>query len=164
MATAATPDSLAGQARRLYTEELVKGLRHLVQATLDRARALLDKPSEHSALLRRRELLQGLTKGAQGWHRGMVAGLRRVLTQGGNVTRAADLPPGGGREPLTLVSDDTIEVEIVTSRLALAVMDASGLDISDNFVSLLGQWGMLVMSFYFGGRTLEKVMDMKAKK
>jgi hypothetical protein len=23
---------------------------------------------------------------------------------------------------------------------------------------------MLVMSFYFGGRTLEKVMDMKAKK
>jgi hypothetical protein len=38
-----------------------------------------------------------------------------------------------------------------------------GLDISDTFVSLLGQWGMLVMSFYFGGRTLEKVMDMKAK-
>jgi hypothetical protein len=29
---------------------------------------------------------------------------------------------------------------------------------------LLGQWGMLVMSFYFGGRTLEKIMDMKAKK
>jgi hypothetical protein len=23
---------------------------------------------------------------------------------------------------------------------------------------------MLVMSFYFGGRTLEKIMDMKAKK
>jgi hypothetical protein len=131
MATAATPDSLAGQARRLYTEELVKGLRHLVQATLDRARALLDKPSEHTTLLRRRELLQGLTKGAQGWHRGMVAGLRRVLTQGGNVTRAADLPPGGGREPLTLVSDDTIEVEIVTSRLALAVMDRASWEFAD---------------------------------
>jgi hypothetical protein len=59
--------------------------------------------------------------------------------------------------PMTLIY-------ILTSYLALAVMDASGLDISDNFVSLLGQWGMLVMSFYFGGRTLEKVMDMKAKK
>jgi hypothetical protein len=23
---------------------------------------------------------------------------------------------------------------------------------------------MLIMSFYFGGRTLEKIMDMKAKK
>jgi hypothetical protein len=28
---------------------------------------------------------------------------------------------------------------------------------------LLGQWGMLIMSFYFGGRTLEKIMDMKKK-
>ncbi len=59
--------------------------------------------------------------------------------------------------PMTLIY-------ILTAYLALAVMDASGLDISDNFVSLLGQWGMLVMSFYFGGRTLEKVMDMKVKK
>lgn len=58
--------------------------------------------------------------------------------------------------PMTLVY-------ILTAYLALAIMDASGLDISDNFVSLLGQWGMLVMSFYFGGRTLEKVMDMRAK-
>ncbi|MFM7704358.1 MAG: DUF1631 family protein, partial [Rubrivivax sp.] len=131
MAPAAPPDSLAGQARRLYTEELVKGLRHVVQATLDRTRSLLDKPSEHGAMLRRRELLQSLTKGAQGWHRGMVAGLRRVLTQGGNATRAADLPPAGGRETLTLVSDDTIEVEIVTSRLALAVMDRASWEFAD---------------------------------
>ena len=27
------------------------------------------------------------------------------------------------------------------------------------YVELLGQWGMLVMSFYFGGRTLEKISD-----
>jgi hypothetical protein len=59
--------------------------------------------------------------------------------------------------PMTLIY-------ILTAYLALALFDAFGLDISDSFVSLLGQWGMLVMSFYFGGRTLEKVMDMKAKK
>jgi hypothetical protein len=58
--------------------------------------------------------------------------------------------------PMTLIY-------ILTAYLALALFDAFGLDISDSFVSLLGQWGMLVMSFYFGGRTLEKVMDMKAK-
>jgi hypothetical protein len=58
--------------------------------------------------------------------------------------------------PMTLVY-------ILTAYLALAIMDALGLDISDNFVSLLGQWGMLVMSFYFGGRTLEKIMDMRSK-
>jgi hypothetical protein len=56
--------------------------------------------------------------------------------------------------PLTMVY-------ILTAYLLLALLDAWGLDISDNFVSLLGQWGMLVMSFYFGGRTLEKVMNMK---
>jgi hypothetical protein len=35
---------------------------------------------------------------------------------------------------------------------------------NEKYVELLGQWGMLIMSFYFGGRTLEKIMDMKAKK
>jgi hypothetical protein len=59
--------------------------------------------------------------------------------------------------PLTLVY-------ILVAYLLLAVLDASVLDIADSFVELLGQWGMLVMSFYFGGRTLEKIMDMKAKK
>jgi hypothetical protein len=59
--------------------------------------------------------------------------------------------------PLTMVY-------ILTAYLFLALLDAFGLDISDTFVSLLGQWGMLVMSFYFGGRTLEKVMNMKGSK
>lgn len=59
--------------------------------------------------------------------------------------------------PMTLVY-------ILTAYLALAIMDAMGLDISDNFVQLLGQWGMLVMSFYFGGRTLEKIISLKGGK
>jgi hypothetical protein len=56
--------------------------------------------------------------------------------------------------PLTLLY-------ILIAYLALALIDASAWDIADSFVELLGQWGMLVMSFYFGGRTLEKIMDMK---
>ena len=31
------------------------------------------------------------------------------------------------------------------------------------YVELLGQWGMLVMSFYFGGRTMEKLADKVRK-
>jgi hypothetical protein len=54
MATSASPDSIAGQARRLYTEELVKGLAGTVQAVIDNARTLLDKPSEHTVFQRRR--------------------------------------------------------------------------------------------------------------
>ena len=56
--------------------------------------------------------------------------------------------------PMTLIY-------ILVSYLVLAILDAAALDIADSFVELLGQWGMLVMSFYFGGRTLEKIMDMK---
>ena len=44
-----------------------------------------------------------------------------------------------------------------------AMMSAFDLDTNKAYVELLGQWGMLIMSFYFGGRTLEKIMDMKAK-
>jgi hypothetical protein len=40
---------------------------------------------------------------------------------------------------------------------------AFDMNVHQPYVELLGQWGMLIMSFYFGGRTLEKIMDMKAK-
>jgi hypothetical protein len=45
-----------------------------------------------------------------------------------------------------------------------AMMSAWDIEVNNNYVELLGQWGMLIMSFYFGGRTLEKIIDMKAKK
>ena len=47
---------------------------------------------------------------------------------------------------------------------AFAMMSAWDIEVNNNYVELLGQWGMLIMSFYFGGRTLEKIIDMKAKK
>jgi len=132
MATRASPDSIAGQARRLYTEELVRGLTGTVQSVIDGARTLLDKPSEHGVFQRRRDLVQGLTNSAQSWHRGMVMGLRKVLQHGVSASRPGDLPaPGSGREALSLVPDDTIELEIVTSRLALAVMDRASWEFAD---------------------------------
>jgi hypothetical protein len=42
-----------------------------------------------------------------------------------------------------------------------AMMSAFDMDTNKAYVELLGQWGMLIMSFYFGGRTLEKIMGMK---
>lgn len=59
--------------------------------------------------------------------------------------------------PLTLVY-------ILTAYLIFAVADGAGFNISPNYVELLGQWGMLVMSAYFGGRTLEKIMELRSKK
>jgi hypothetical protein len=59
--------------------------------------------------------------------------------------------------PMTLVA-------IFIGYFVFAMMSAFKLDANEVYVTLLGQWGMLVMSFYFGGRTLEKIMDMKSKK
>lgn len=52
---------------------------------------------------------------------------------------------------------------ILTAYLSLALLDGFGIKVAEAYVTLLGQWGMLVMSAYFGGRTLEKIMDMRKK-
>jgi hypothetical protein len=59
--------------------------------------------------------------------------------------------------PMTLVA-------IFIGYFIFAMMSAFGHNANEAYVTLLGQWGMLVMSFYFGGRTLEKILAMKEKK
>lgn len=54
-------------------------------------------------------------------------------------------------------------VYLLTAYLVFALLDGGGYKISESYVSLLGQWGMLVMTAYFGGRTVEKVMEMRRK-
>lgn len=50
---------------------------------------------------------------------------------------------------------------ILTAYLIFAGLSAAGIEVQEAYVSLLGQWGMLVMTAYFGGRTVEKVMEMR---
>ena len=52
-------------------------------------------------------------------------------------------------------------IAIFVAYFVFTMMSALGHSPQEGFVNLLGQWGMLSMSFYFGGRTLEKVMEMK---
>ena len=59
--------------------------------------------------------------------------------------------------PMTLIA-------ILAGYFVFAMLSAFNIDTNSKYVELLGQWGMLIMSFYFGGRTLEKIMDMKAKR
>ena len=54
MATRAAPTQIASQARRLYVEEVTRHLTGLVQACLEGARALVDKPADHAVFMRRR--------------------------------------------------------------------------------------------------------------
>jgi uncharacterized membrane protein (DUF106 family) len=50
---------------------------------------------------------------------------------------------------------------ILGGYFVFAMMSAFDMDTNKAYVELLGQWGMLIMSFYFGGRTLEKIVGMK---
>ena len=59
--------------------------------------------------------------------------------------------------PMTLIA-------ILSGYFIFAFMSAFGHNTNERYVELLGQWGMLIMSFYFGGRTLEKILAMKEKK
>jgi hypothetical protein len=54
-------------------------------------------------------------------------------------------------------------IYILTAYLIFAGLSAAGIEVQEAYVSLLGQWGMLVMTAYFGGRTVEKVMEMRKK-
>jgi uncharacterized membrane protein (DUF106 family) len=58
--------------------------------------------------------------------------------------------------PMTLIA-------ILIGYFIFAMMSAFDLDTNEKYVELLGTWGMVIMSFYFGGRTLEKIIDMKEK-
>lgn len=66
-----------------------------------------------------------------------------------------------------MVSDSWMSKNIRPLTLVFLLVAYSGFAIASIFeyetrgayVELLGQWGMLVMSFYFGGRTMEKIAD-----
>jgi hypothetical protein len=79
-----------------------------------------------------------------------------------NVTRRAEAD---------MASDSWLSKNIRPMTLIFLLAAYSGFAIASIFeyetrgayVELLGQWGMLVMSFYFGGRTMEKIADRVKK-
>jgi hypothetical protein len=84
-------------------------------------------------------------------------------TEQGNVTERLKADMGSDSwlskniRPMTLIA-------ILLGYFTFATMSAFGKNANEAYVELLGQWGMLIMSFYFGGRTLEKIVDMRSKK
>jgi hypothetical protein len=121
---------LAQQARRLYADHVIAALPAMASAVLETTRVLLDKPGVPAVALMRRDLFKAMERSGGGWQHGIADGLYKALGQSHSAARAADLPmPGSGG--LSLVDDDTIEREILTSRLALAMMDRASWEFAD---------------------------------
>ncbi len=132
MAPVGDQASLAFQARRLYAEELLKGLPALVSAVAawavapERMNALATDPGIVSRL---RDTAIAMKRHGVTWRQGMVNALQEALRHGVTPSRSGGL--GGTTQKLSLVDDDTIEREILTSRLALAMMDRAGWEFAD---------------------------------
>ena len=95
--------------------------------------------------------------------KGQLAELQADMNEQDNLTErakndmASDSWLSKNIRPMTLIF-------ILVVYTVFAMMSAYGYNANESYVTLLGQWGMLIMSFYFGGRTLEKIIDMRAKK
>jgi hypothetical protein len=86
-----------------------------------------------------------------------------MVSEGNNITdrweadMASDSWLSKNIRPMSLVA-------IFSGYFLFAMMSAFGLNANEAYVNLLGQWGMLIMGAYFGGRTIEKLAEMKGKK
>ena len=95
--------------------------------------------------------------------KGQLAELQADMNEQDNLTErakndmASDSWLSKNIRPMTLIF-------ILVVYTVFAMMSAFGHNANEAYVTLLGQWGMLIMSFYFGGRTLEKILAMKGQK
>ena len=81
---------------------------------------------------------------------------QQELTKRQQADMASDSWLSKNIRPMTLIA-------ILCGYFFFAFASIFDYDTKSAYVELLGQWGMLIMSFYFGGRTLEKIVDMKQK-
>lgn len=133
MPNPAHPTVLAQQARRAHVEGLLNGLPAVVKAVERGTGLLASQPAEPRVAMRRREWAPDLQKATPIWLQGMISMFRGARQTGMvTATRFGELPTAATRNPkLSLVDDETIEHEIVTSKLALAMMDRSSWEFTD---------------------------------
>lgn len=55
-------------------------------------------------------------------------------------------------------------IAIFVGYFVFTMMSAFGYNAQESYVQLLGQWGQIIFLAYFGGRTVEKLADMRGKK
>ncbi|WP_140631030.1 DUF1631 family protein [Methylibium rhizosphaerae] len=137
MATTANPQALAAQARRAYVEFLLQGVAQVGNAVVEGARLLANQTTDPETGIKRRNVAIDLPKASARWQNAMITALRGAgfaLTAGGRTAAEANPPRSSGLSSggdFSLVDDDTIEREILSSRLALAMMDKASWEFTD---------------------------------
>lgn len=78
---------------------------------------------------------------------------QRELTERHKSDMASDSWLSKNIRPLALIS-------LVSGYFLFATGSAFGWNVTEAYVELLGQWGMLAFSFYFGSRGMEKIAEI----
>jgi hypothetical protein len=140
MSTAPPSSALAAQARRVYLDLLQREVAPVVHAVIEGARAQMATTAPPEQQIKRRDLVMDLPRLAPRWQQVLVAAVQGAGAPLGSAPARAGGPLGamGGALPgsgLALVDDDTIEREILSSRLALSMAEKA----ASEFVDLRGR-------------------------
>ena len=116
----------AAQARRVFTEALVRGIAATGAALHEAGAQLLLQPAEYALSVARRDGVALWQRRGVVWLSMLRDAVRTASTQG-----VPEHVTVSGSASLSLVDDDTIERQITASRLALAMMDKATWEFSD---------------------------------
>jgi hypothetical protein len=78
------------------------------------------------------------------------------ITERWNADMASDSWLSKNIRPMSLIA-------IFVGYFLFAMMSAFGYNANESYVTLLGNWGQLIMGAYFAGRTIEKLAEMRKK-
>ncbi|MET0383399.1 MAG: DUF1631 family protein [Burkholderiaceae bacterium] len=126
---------LARKARLTFAGQLAQASPRLLEAVLDAARVLLDKPAERSVAQQRRDNLQSLMAHGDEWVRRVNEMLHDASEMADSPTTAAGALAASMRgvntQQLQLVDDETVQREIYVSRLSQAIADSAVWELND---------------------------------
>jgi uncharacterized membrane protein (DUF106 family) len=127
-------------------------------AILDVGMKVLDKfiPDPEAKAKAQQELLKMQTEGRLAELQADVKE-QEELTKRLQADMASDSWLSKNIRPMSLIA-------IFAGYFLFAMMSAFGHNANEEYVTLLGSWGMLIFSFYFGSRGAEKIAEMWSKK
>jgi hypothetical protein len=134
MATDANSSALSTQAKRSYVQGILNAMPDVVKTIEQAARVQANQVAERGLMMRRRDWAQEFQKAWPFWQRNMVAPLEVALSTGSvPVSHFGDLSSNHHQRAssMSLVDNDTIEGEILCSRLVVAIMDKASWEFND---------------------------------
>jgi Tfp pilus assembly protein PilE len=133
MADSSSTSDLARRARLTFAEQLAEASPRLLDAILNAARILLDKPAERSVSQQRRDNVQALMQHGEDW----VRVLNDMLHDAAEMQEKPSTISGElvasmqGAMALKLVDDETVQRDIFISRLGQAIADEAVWELND---------------------------------